>query len=248
MSNYLFFGFVARNNKKCNIEILTFGGFIMQSPQYNHPQQGSMPNNYNQHAPQQQGGYTQQRQQAPQQQGGYIQQRQQAPQQQTEEAKSFLQVKTHGGKAAFEFSPDKTKDGWSTIRLEGAAKLNNNTKQYDWKNKITIQITKSELPVIAAVLLGFMPSCEFGNHGQTNKGFALINQEKSFFFKIFEPGERKRMYVCPVPLVEANLMGTLALAQHTANFPSLSSDSALTAIRSLASQMNKSGVTPLAKT
>ncbi|MCI2285936.1 hypothetical protein L3081_24225 [Colwellia sp. MSW7] len=247
----------------------------MQSPQYNHPQQGSMPNNYNQHAPQQQGGYTQQRQQAPQQQsgyaqqrqqapqqqggyaqqrqqapqqqGGYAQQRQQAPQQQTEEAKSFLQVKTHGGKAAFEFSPDKTKDGWSTIRLEGAAKLNNNTKQYDWKNKITIQITKSELPVIAAVLLGFMPSCEFGNHGQTNKGFALINQEKAFF-KIFEPGERKRMYVCPVPLVEANLMGTLALAQHTANFPSLSSDSALTAIRSLASQMNKSGVTPLAKT
>lgn len=168
--------------------------------------------------------------------------------QQKDEAKNFLQVKTHGGKAAFEFSIDKTKDGWSTIRLEGASKLNNNTKMYDWKNKITIQITRNELPVIAAVLLGFLPSCEFGNHGPTNKGFALVNQGKNFFFKIFEPGENKRMYVCPVPLVEANLMGTLALAQHTQNFPSLSSDSALTAIRSLASQMIKSGAAPLART
>ena len=168
-------------------------------------------------------------------------------QQATEETKSYHQVKTHGGKAAFEFSPDETKDGWSTIRLEGAAKINDNTKRYAWQNKITIQITKVELPIVAAVLLGFMPSCEFGNHGETNKGFALINQGNKFFFKIYEPGNNKRMYVCPVPLVEANLMGTLALSQHTKNFPLLSSDSALTAIRSLASQMIKNGAAPLAK-
>jgi len=202
----------------------------MQQQPYTQAQQNSMQNAY-------------------QDNSDYIHEQQQPTKQlQTEETRSFLQIKTHGGKAAFEFSPDKTKEGWLTIRLEGASKLNNNTKQYDWKNKITIQITKNELPVITAVLLGFLPSCEFGNHGQTNKGFALINQGKNFFFKIFEPGDNKRMYVCPVPLVEANLMGTLALSQHVQNFPSLSSDSALTAIRSLASQMNKAGVCPSART
>lgn len=150
----------------------------------------------------------------------------------------YMSVKSHGAKTAIGFEPDQTRSGWDTARIEAAAKLNPNSKAFDWENKITIQLTKSELPIVISVLLGYKKECKFQNHGESNKWFEIINQGSNFFVKVGDV-LNKKLIVCPVPIVEAHLMGLLGLSQHTKNFDGLTSDAALSAIKVLASHLNK---------
>ena len=49
--------------------------------------------------------------------------------------------------------------------------------QFDWQNKVRIQLTRQELPIVAAVVLGYRSACEFKNHGAGNdKGFSMERQ------------------------------------------------------------------------
>ena len=95
--------------------------------------------------------------------------------------KRYMNLKSHGSRSAVEIAADKTAKGWNTIRLEAAAKLPTQDKKYDWNNKVSIQITKTELPCVVGVLLGYMKSCQFKNHGgDANKSFLIENQGKHF--------------------------------------------------------------------
>ena len=163
-----------------------------------------------------------------------------------EAKKKYKSIKSHGKQYAIEISADTTQKEWSTIRIEAAAKLNNGTKAYDWNNKISVQMTKQELPVVIGTLLGYLPGCEYSQHGDTNKGFSIQNQQKTFYFKVFE-GNSKRYMHCPVPIVEAHLMGMLALAEHTRNFEGVGSEAALTAIKTMCVQMYKHSAYPAPK-
>ncbi|MDC8832962.1 hypothetical protein [Alteromonas gilva] len=157
--------------------------------------------------------------------------------------KKFKSIKSHGKQYAIEVSADVTQKKWHTVRFEAAAKLNNGTKAYDWKNKIGVQLTKQELPVVIGTLLGYLPGCEYSQHGDTNKGFSIQNQHKNFYFKVFEASTNRFMN-CPVPIEEAHLMGMLVLAEHTRNFEGVSSDAALTAIKNMCLQMYKHSAFP----
>jgi len=160
------------------------------------------------------------------------------------EERSFMNIKSHGAKNAIEVAPDNTTKNWQTIRLEGAPKMQDGSKAYDWSNKISIQLTKSELPVVIGVLLGYLPSCTFKNHGgDANKWFSIENQGTKFYFKIGQASTSKMM-PCPVPTVEAHLMGLLALAQHAKNFEGLSTDAALEAIKVMCGHMVRNNSFP----
>jgi hypothetical protein len=161
-------------------------------------------------------------------------------------AKRFMNIKSHGTKTAIEVAPDETTKEWQTIRLEAAGKVSPSGKEYDWKSKISVQLTKQELPVVIGVLLGYLPSAEYGNHGDKNKGFSIENQGKNFFFKVLE-GATNKMMVVPVPIVEAHLMGMLALSQYVKNFEGVSCEAGIIAIKTMCSHMIKNDAYPKVK-
>lgn len=165
---------------------------------------------------------------------------------QSGEPKRYMNIKSHGKSNAIEFAPDNTQKGWDTLRIEAAPKLGGNTKAYDWANKVSVQVTKTELPIVVAVLLGFLPSCEFGNHGDTAKWFSIENQGKAFYIKVGQASD-KRMLPCPVPYVEAHLAGMVALSQYAKNFEGMTTDAALEAIKVMSSHMVKNEAFPQAR-
>lgn len=169
--------------------------------------------------------------------------------QQSEDSKTkkYMAIKSHGKNTAIEVAPDLTMKEWYTIKIEGAAKINDQSKAYDWKNKISIQMTKTELPLVIGVLLGYLPEVEFKNHGDSNKGVAIQNQGKNFYFKIMELSGKcgkPRLHVCPVPVVEAHLMGMLGLTEYVKNFEGMTTDAALSAIKVMCIQLYKNDAYP----
>ena len=83
----------------------------------------------------------------------------------------------YGGKAAFQVSSSKTKEGKHTINVESANKLNpndSNDRKLDWSNKILFQLTINELPVFIAVMFGFIQSARFDLHGACNSKFLEV--------------------------------------------------------------------------
>lgn len=113
----------------------------------------------------------------------------------------------YGSKAALCFNCDETKGKTPTISLDAATLIS--PKNYDWKNKIRIQLTKQELPVVAAVMLGVKQKCEFKNHGKDNdKGFSMERQEGG---KLFVSVFAKGLPVKAVPVFQPDLLWVSAL-------------------------------------
>lgn len=163
-----------------------------------------------------------------------------------ERAEWFLQLNTFGGKHAFQVESNTTKNGWFTVNVEAAERENPNdpnNKRYLWSNKTVLQMTKSELPVFAAVMLGLLPSARFDNHD--SKWLEIENQAKNFFIKCGAPN--KGIHVAPVPTVEAYMYGTLALTQYCRNFNGLSTEAGLEIIKALAAQLANCGGYKLAQ-
>lgn len=98
----------------------------------------------------------------------------------TEEERRKGQKKVYGGRAALTLEVDNRRNGAPTIRLEAAKILNAEARTYDWKNKIVIQLTTSELQKITALLLGMIKQAKFSNHGPKNdKWFEFSHQEEA---------------------------------------------------------------------
>ncbi len=115
----------------------------------------------------------------------------------------------YGGQGALTFEHDTTMSGIPSIAIDAAR--SNGPRQYDWKNKIRVQLTPQELPIVAAIFLGYKKSCEFMNHGpEKNKGFAFERQDEKIYCKLFSKGS-----VCGVPILPADIyyVGTLFLGQ-----------------------------------
>lgn len=155
--------------------------------------------------------------------------------------REYFSIKSHGGKAAVEVAVDNTKENWNTIRLEAAAKQNGQSKAYNWHEKVSIQITKAELPIVIATLLGLLPMCEFKNHGgDANKWFYIENQRDKYFFRVGQ-ASTKQALAAPVPVPEALMMGHTALMQYCKNFKGLSCDAALESIKTMSKHLLNAG-------
>lgn len=104
----------------------------------------------------------------------------------------------YGGKAALCFEADTTRANVATIAIDGAAATAPRT--YNWGNKIRIQLTRQELPEVAAVFIGARRNCSFKSHGpQKDKGFEIERQDGGkVFVKVFGGNGQG---ACAVPIM-----------------------------------------------
>lgn len=155
---------------------------------------------------------------------------------QKKKVREFEGHHVYGSKAALYFSCDVTRSGHHTLRLEGAYAVSKNV--YLWNEKIAVQMTSVELPMVAAVLFGFVNQCEFKNHGSgNNKGFKLILQDnpkgKSMFVNVMEAN--KPIVAVPVSPEDIFYIRNLLLSQMMKNNPMLDSAGLISSIRCYAS-------------
>ncbi|WP_150306322.1 hypothetical protein [Pseudomonas saliphila] len=150
------------------------------------------------------------------------------------EDQGWESLHVYGGRAALCFNADITKSGNETIALDAASSTG--PKTYDWKQKIRIQLTKAELPVVAAVLLGVRGKCEFKNHGQNNdKGFSLERQDGGkVFVSVFAKGQSAKA----VPILAPDVLWVTAivLQQLQKNCPDIDSMGIITLVRATQSE------------
>ncbi len=119
-------------------------------------------------------------------------------------------VHVYGGKAALCFEADETRGAVPTIALDAASATG--PKQYDWRHKIRLQLTKNELPAVLSVLVGFVPKAEFKNHGPDNdKGFGIEHQGDKLFVRVWAKDQGVK--AVPMPLEDAFYVTELFLRQ-----------------------------------
>lgn len=135
--------------------------------------------------------------------------------------KKYFQVHVYGGKAAACFSADTKRNSTTqTIRIETAE--SSGARVYAWDNKIAVQLSVKELPLVLGVLMGWLPAYKAEGHGEHNdKGFSIERQEGKFFLSMFAKGQKAR--ALPVPPGDAYCITSLLLRQMVANDPHLTS-------------------------
>lgn len=77
----------------------------------------------------------------------------------------------------------------STINIEMAPGEN---RHYDWDNKVTVQVTLTELPSVCAAFLGLIPATQHKFHGdERNKGYEIVNHGDDRKMSLFSPVGRR---------------------------------------------------------
>jgi hypothetical protein len=143
----------------------------------------------------------------------------------TQNPKQYISHHVYGKSSALEFSGKLSKkQDFATVFID-AAEVIADTKKINWQDKITVQITASELPVVAAVLCGYVNGCAFSNHGPSkDKGFEIVrNHQKNqphrypYVVKVFQKGNAMRV----VPMTSADTFYVLqiVLSQLKKNLP-----------------------------
>lgn len=251
-------GMSAGNNPRVQNQ----GQFQPNSPSAHSSQAPASNSGYGQgYAPQ--GGHTSRAQNMPSQHagspqggGGYSNGSQglnNGQQSNTEDERDYRMIAAYGKRSALQFKPtgtrvsDSRKFSHQTIMIEGALRIDPNNPQnraYNWGDKINVQVTVGELPLVIGVLLGMAPSCHFGNHGKNNdKAFNFEFQQDKFFVSVMQ--KDKNAVGVAVPLVDAMQIGHLALSQYLCNFPGLDSETAMRDISRLCNQLNQVNKFPL---
>jgi len=118
-----------------------------------------------------------------------------------------VQCRVYGGKAALCIETDVTRQDEPTLRLEAAPATG--PRAYNWERKITLQLTREELPVVTATVLGLLARCVYKNHGPDhNKGVEIEHQGGHLFVRLFQ----KERGVLAVPVGPADSYALAALA------------------------------------
>ena len=158
-----------------------------------------------------------------------------------EEQQVRLNKHVYGSKGALCFEPDETRGGVHTICMDAADA--NGPKQYNWQNKLRVQLTRDELLQVTAVLFGFLPRCDGKNHGEDNsKGFTLEDQGDKLFLRVFAKGHGVK--AVPIFPEDAFYVAGLFLGQLMKNMPWLSSNEILATLQRVhSSRRSKSPTT-----
>lgn len=146
------------------------------------------------------------------------------------DARDRLSYHVYGGKAALCFEADMKRTGdAATVAIDAA--MASGERQYDWKSKIRIQITQSELPVVVAVFLGIREGCQYGQHGQEkNKGFVIQRQQGGkVYMKVMAKDEPMR--AVPIEAPDVFRINALFMRQILKNHPWLDATGAINLIR-----------------
>jgi hypothetical protein len=148
----------------------------------------------------------------------------------------FENVHVYGSAGALSFEADSTRGGSHTVRLEGAT--SSGQRVYAWADKVAVQFTAKELPVVLGVLLGWIPSASFKAHGEKKeKGFSLERQDGGkVFARVWKPG---RAVAVPIFAMDLYPVVTLLVRQMARNEPDLGVDGVLGIVRALAPSLRE---------
>ena len=146
-----------------------------------------------------------------------------------------VQCRVYGGKAALCVETDVTRQDEPTLRIEAA--LATAPRTYDWGQKITIQLTREELPPVVATLLGLLHRCECRNHGPHNdKGLNIEHQGQHLFVRVFQKGQAVR--ALPVGPADSYYLAALGLRQLRQAAPWLTDPGVLAALKLTVQRMS----------
>lgn len=104
------------------------------------------------------------------------------------------------GRFAFAFDATTGPTGRPTVGIDAAERAPGAGRQAPglWDDKIRLHLTAIELPEVIAVLLGWLPRCEFKHHGPAkDKGFELEHQGQNLFIKVFRPKTVRAVAIDP---------------------------------------------------
>lgn len=149
--------------------------------------------------------------------------------------RQYISHHVYASKAALCWQVDVTKRDEPTIRLEAAGAYAE--RSYDWPNKVSIQLTRDELPCVAAVFLGILPEAKGSNHGvgdQKGKGFEISHQGNKVYVRVFAPGKQ---FPVPVSPEDTFTVASLLTRQLQEGKPWLSAGDVMTMLRATVGRM-----------
>jgi hypothetical protein len=139
-----------------------------------------------------------------------------------------VQCRVYGGKAALCIETDVTRQDEPTLRLEAAPATG--PRAYDWPRKLTLQLTREELPVVAATVLGLLPRCMYKNHGpDQNKGLEIEHQGSHLFVRLFQ--KERGVLAVPVGPADSYYLAALAMRALRQGTPWLSDQGILMVLK-----------------
>ncbi|MEC9412589.1 MAG: hypothetical protein VX829_07920 [Pseudomonadota bacterium] len=150
----------------------------------------------------------------------------------------FVGHHVYGSKAALYFAYDKTRDEDDTIAIDGAVSVA--PRKYDWNKKLRIQITRSDLPNVAAVMFGLLKKVELSNYGADNtKRLMIENQGKNYFLNM--SAKDYNQIAVPISASDIFEIRGLILAQLMKNRPEIGVEGVLANLKCHAAILKQAG-------
>jgi hypothetical protein len=137
----------------------------------------------------------------------------------------YYSFKVFGGSAALCISEARTRVmNQCTVQVEGAVLLGGGSRhEFDWRNKITVQLTVQEAYLALALFENLIPSVKFDGHGRTHdKSLQIESQASHYFVRIIQRG--RAAVAVPVRPVDAIPIVALLYKQLLRNEPHLRID------------------------
>jgi len=131
----------------------------------------------------------------------------------------YFSFKIFGSSAALCVSEARTRAGnQCTIQIEGALALGGGggRREFDWQNKIIVQLTVQEAYMALALFENLIPSVKFDGHGRGHdKSLHIDFQDSHYFVKVIQRG--RAAVALPVRAVDSIQIVTLLYRQMLRN-------------------------------
>lgn len=134
----------------------------------------------------------------------------------------YYSFKIFGSGAALCVSEARTRSSnQHTVQIEGALALGGGARrEFDWQNKIIVQLTVQEAYLALALFENLIPSVKFDGHGRTHdKSLHIDFQDSHYFVRVIQRG--RAAVALPVRAVDAIPIVSLLYKQLLANEPHL---------------------------
>jgi hypothetical protein len=135
----------------------------------------------------------------------------------------YYSFKIFASTAALCVSEARTRAGnQHTIQIEGALALGSGSarREFDWQNKIIVQLSVQEAYMALALFENMIPSVKFDGHGRAHdKSLHIDRQELHYFVRVIQRG--RAAIALPVRAVDAIQIVALLYRQLLANEPHL---------------------------
>jgi len=131
----------------------------------------------------------------------------------------YYSFKIFGSGAALCVSEARTRSSnQHTIQIEGALALGGGRREFDWQNKIIVQLTVQEAYLALALFENMLPSVRFDGHGRAHdKSLHIDFQDSHYFVRVIQRG--RAAVALPVRAVDAIQIVGLLYRQMLSNEP-----------------------------